>query len=105
MTILTSADFVVKPYVMPNQADLSEGYDLFIDEQVENLLRDLLGSPFYNALKAGVEALPADWSAATTYVVDSLVVSGNKIDKSLQAANTNNAVTDILWWVEAVSYT
>jgi len=98
--ILTSANFTITPYVIPNQVDNAAAIDPFILAQEKELLIDLLGTVFYNALKAGIEALPNAWSAATTYAVDALVVSGTSIYKSLQAANLNHAVTDGAWWEE-----
>lgn len=42
----------------------------------------------------------AAWSSVTTYAVDALVSSSNKVYKSKQNANTNHLVTDTAWWLD-----
>lgn len=90
----TLADFVIPPYVIPQQPEDADGKETFLQLQEKEKLTDLLGSLFYKAMKAGVEALPAVWSAATDYAVDVLVVVDGDIYKSLQTPNLNKTPED-----------
>jgi len=76
---LTSTDFYIAPYLIPTQAENTNGINAYIKDTEERMLKKLLGSVFYDALKAGIEALPAEWSATVAYANLSQVVYGSNI--------------------------
>ncbi len=96
---VTAEDFDISPYNLSGLDKVSNSFPDFVDQQEEAELSKLLGVRFWEAFKAGVLALPADWISTTDYAVDTLVVSGSKIYKSLQTPNLNQAVSDAAYWV------
>ena len=54
----------------------------------------------YDELYARALARGKVWTSTDTYVVGDLVSLNQKVYVSLQAANTNNAVTDTSWWTQ-----
>ncbi len=76
---LTSTDFYIVPYLIATQAENTNGINAYIAATEEAMLKKLLGFVFYDALKAGVEALPDEWSATIAYASLSQVVYGDRI--------------------------
>lgn len=100
---VTKTDFDVPPLNLSGLDKVSNTFPEFITEQEEEELSKLFGVRFWEAFKAGLDALPSAWVATTDYAVDALVVSGSKIYKSLQNPNLNHAVTDGAYWAEQVA--
>lgn len=94
---VTSSNFLRQPYLI-SQVSAKPGFALYAEAEEIKRLKKLLGISFYNEFIEAFNALPDDWSSAVTYALDAKAVSGNNIYKSLQANNTNHALTDGAWW-------
>lgn len=97
--IVSASDYSIPPYTIPLSEEVAVGFSGFVLEEQENILKKILGRLLYSAFDAGI-TWTVEWSATTSYALDALVVSGDKLYKSLQAANLNHALTDAAWWVE-----
>lgn len=96
---VTASDFDRLPFNLTGLDQLTVGvFDDFVLYNEEERLRELLGNKFYDAFVAGLALLPAVYDVGVTYNLNDLVVSGSNIYKSLQGANTGNAVTNGVWW-------
>lgn len=91
-------DFDVQPYLLPNLDKKPNSFSDFVTAREEEALRQLLGHLLYDEFIEGLAALPAEWSAATDYAVDALVVLGDDIWKSLQNPNLNQPVAEGAYW-------
>lgn len=95
-----AGDFDLQPYNLPNLDQVESNFQSFIDEREEYELSKAFGVTLWEALKAGMNALPADWAAETAFVIGNLTVYGNKIYKAL-VDNTNIVPTsDPVTWEE-----
>lgn len=93
-------DFDTPPLNLPGLDKVDNSFITFVDEQEEAELSKLFGYKFWKAFKAGVEALPADWTAtnAPGYGIGDQVVYGTSIFQSLTANNLNNVpVVGVNW--------
>jgi hypothetical protein len=83
------SDFDVAPYNLPNLDKVANSFADYTNQFEKNALQKTLGTTFYNALTAGVQALPPDWNNQTAFALDALVCYGIDIYKSLIGPNQN----------------
>ena len=96
---VTAEDFNTQPYDLPNLSEVPTEFPLFVTNNEDRELYKILGVTFYEAFKAGIEALPEDWDDRP-YSADALVVYSKKIYKAL-VDNTNVIPTsDPVTWEE-----
>lgn len=105
---VVATDFDVAPFSLPGLNKVGNTFSLFVTDQEEEKLRLLLGNLFFEAFKAGIEALPAAWvnNNAPGYAIDAVVYRSNHVWKSLQAANINHDPADpdeSAWWQVVVN--
>lgn len=92
-----SSDFDVPPFNLPNLDDNNSFAD-YVEAAEAEILKKLLGKTIYDQFVAGLTAAGSAWSSTTTYALNAVVYVGNNVYTSVQAANTNHAVTDAAWW-------
>ena len=95
---VVAEDFDVIPFNLPGLDKVVNTFDQFVEDQEDEQLRKVFGTTFWGAFKAGVEALPDEWDAATAWAVNDLVVFGNSIYKALQNSTNIKPGSDVLFW-------
>lgn len=95
----TAEDFNTQPYDLPNLTDVPTEFPLFITAAEDRELYKILGVTFYDAFKAGVEALPEDWDDRG-YIVGNQVVYSKKIYTALLDSTNIIPTSDPDTWEE-----
>lgn len=97
---VTAADFGNIPYSLPglDKPGASDAFAQFIVDSEDEWLRKLVGNLFYDAMIAGVDALPVTWSGVTSYHLNDLVVYASKVWKSLSDPNLNHVPVEGANW-------
>jgi hypothetical protein len=100
ITFLTTEDFTYPPYDLPPLKPKESSFNAFCVAEQEVIFRRLLGTLLYDQFEAGLDALPATYSAVTDYPVDAEVMNSlrTKKYKSLQTPNLNQPITDPAYW-------
>jgi len=96
---ITAADFGDIPYNLPGitKAGAVDTFTQFITDMEDEWLRKLVGNLFYDAMVAGVGALPATWTATKVYVINDLAVYQSKVWKALAAGVLPAPIVGVNW--------
>lgn len=81
---VTSADFTLEPYSIPNKGRLGTSLTKKIEQLEEELLTWLLGLELYEEMVEAYEALPNAYSSTTALNANDEVVYGNSVFKAVQ---------------------
>ena len=104
MLFTALTDFVAPPYTVRQSPDSDSGLTAFFTRKEKEILQKTLGLIFWNALKSGVEALPAEWTTTPHphYSIGDRVVYGLSIYQSTINNNQNVPDTLIGWTLQPV---
>ena len=96
---IVADDFNIVPYALPNLDQNPNGFLNFVNANVEEQLREMLGDFFYDAMTAALALIP-DWVQKVTpngYAVGAQVAFGNDVWQSLTADNVAVVVEGANW--------
>jgi hypothetical protein len=96
---VTPQDFLDQPYNLPkmNDADVQSVFQRYINKKEATELRRVLGSDFYEAFAAAMNALPALWVKTTNYIIGNQVLYGYDVFIAL-VNNANVLPVDGATW-------
>ena len=96
---IVASDFDVVPFALPNLDKAPNSFANFVDANIEEQLRKVLGDFFYDAFINGLALLPA-WVQKVSpagYAIGAQVSIGNDVWESLTADNVALIVEGINW--------
>lgn len=96
---VTSADFDLLPYSIPNLDKVANTFQPYVDEHEEDMLRSLLGVTFYNSFLAGLAALPAAWAVTTPYLIGDKIYYKSHVWQALTNNTGSIPVTGSVDWI------
>lgn len=89
-------DFNIPPFDLPSQED-DTTFPLFLVDNQEVLLRNLLGDLLYEAFDEAITNMPLPWDAETAYTVGLTVTAGNNIYSALSDSTGIPVTNDAVW--------
>lgn len=94
---LTPSDFNILPYSIPNLSQVVNTFQKYVNAAEEKRLKELLGVELYYEFIEGLEALPADWDAATAYIIDEEVSYGVSVWKAISPSTNVEPIEGTDW--------